>query len=147
MLRSLLARLWGLGSIPAELRGALQAEGIELLEESCWGSVTFRNYRAPRRYSSWRRKGVLAALALTPRRLVIAASRELLLDLPYASPAFASLRVAHEPGQLTVEFAAADLYADRRGEVAIRLSTPRAAEIEARLRAHGLAGPQASPPS
>ena len=65
----------GSGRLPDDLRAALAAEGVVFLEEGLPGSVTYRNYRAPGQYSSWRKVPFTGAIAITGQRMVVAASR------------------------------------------------------------------------
>jgi hypothetical protein len=46
----------GSGRLAEELRAALTAEGLVLLEENLTGSITYRNYRAPGQRSSLKRR-------------------------------------------------------------------------------------------
>ena len=52
-------RWFGLGRIPKAMLPILRKEGIRLQDEGVLGSVTLRHFRAPGRYSRWRRSLVI----------------------------------------------------------------------------------------
>jgi hypothetical protein len=58
MKKTLLHRIFGWGRIPKRYAPTLHNEGIILLDEGIGGSITFKKFRAPGRYHSW--KGALA---------------------------------------------------------------------------------------
>jgi hypothetical protein len=137
VLRAFLLRI-GIGALPAITRSAIEPEGIEILEEGLWGSITFRNYRAPGRYSSWKRSGILGSIALTSRRIVAYGFAQRLLDIPYDHPTFAAVAFALEgQGRLCATFEASAFHADRSGTIEVRLRTPQAARIIELLRQRG----------
>jgi hypothetical protein len=70
MVNPLRRALLGSGRLPEELRATLNAEGLVLLDEELTGSITYRNYRAPGQYSSWKKEPTSGAIAVTPNRLV-----------------------------------------------------------------------------
>ncbi len=138
MLRSLLLRI-GIGGLPATTRSAIEPEGIDILQEGLWGSITYRNYRAPGRYSSWRRTGIIGALALTSRRVVAYGFAQRLLDIPYDHPTFAAVTFALEgQGHLCATFEASTFHVDRSGTIELRFRTPQAARIVELLRQRGM---------
>ena len=46
--KSILYRLFGFGKLPKKFAGTLETEGIVLIDVGIIGSVTMRNFRAPR---------------------------------------------------------------------------------------------------
>jgi hypothetical protein len=119
------------GSMPDGLRAELEAEGLELLEERIAGIVIYRGYEALGQRPRSGDTSTLASLALTSRRLVIRGTQGVDLDAP---PGPVSSEVP-EDGVLVLRYEAADLYRSRSGTVEMRLQTPRAADIHARLQA------------
>jgi hypothetical protein len=71
------------------------------------------------------------SLALTERRLVVQGTQGVQLEAR-PGPVTASVE---EPGVLTLAYEARDIYPTRSGSVTIRLRTPRAEDIHARLQA------------
>ena len=125
----------GSGLLPDDLRAALSAEGIVLIEEGLPGSVTYRNYRAPGRYSNWRKVAFSGAIAITTRRLVVAAARGgKQVDVPLVPDSRRAVQVSSDKPD-TVLFTIDPHVFDpqKSGTIEIRLRTPRAAEIVARL--------------
>ncbi len=118
------------GALPAKLRAELEAEGLELVEERIEGTVTYRSYLAPGQRPASGQQSTLAALALTPKRLVVRGTQNVVLDAP---PGVVTATV--EDGALKLAYQAEDLYPTRSGAVELLLRTPRAAEIHATLEA------------
>jgi hypothetical protein len=119
------------GTLPAKLRAELEAEGLELLEERLEGDVTYRHYSA---LGQRPRSGVtstIAALALTPRRLVVQGTQAIQLE---AKPGPVTASVP-EPEVLELAYEAGDIYTTRSGSVTLRFKTQRANDIQARLQA------------
>jgi hypothetical protein len=119
------------GRLPDALRAELEAEGLELLEEQIQGRVTYRGYEAAGQRPTSGDQTTIASLALTPRRLVVRGTQSVHLDAP---PGPVASEVP-EDGVLVLRYEAQDIYPSRSGAVEMRLQTPRAAEIHARLQA------------
>ena len=119
------------GTLPAKRRAELEAEGLELLEERLKGEVTYLHYAALGQRPQSGTTSTIAALVLTPRRLVVHGTQGIYLD---AKPGPVTASVP-EPGVLELAYEASDVYPSRSGSVAIRLETPRANDIRARLQA------------
>ena len=56
MKKLLLYRLFGIGKIPEQYQSGLKSEGVILSDEGVKGSVTYLDFRAPGKYSNWRRQ-------------------------------------------------------------------------------------------
>ena len=119
------------GTLPAAVRAELDKEGVELLEEQMEGRVTYRGYIVAGQRPTTGDQSTVAALALTPRRLAVRGTQGVHLDAP---PGLVTSAVP-EDGVLVLTYDAEDIYTTRSGAVEIRLQTPRAAEIHARLQA------------
>jgi hypothetical protein len=118
------------GGMPSKLRAELEAEGLDVLEERLEGEVSFRGYEAMGQRPRSGHQSTIAALALTPRRLVVHGTGAVRLDCG-PGPVTSSV----EEGKLVLAYEASDIYPSRAGSVTIRLRTPRAEDIHARLRA------------
>jgi hypothetical protein len=119
------------GGLPGSVRAELEAEGLELLEERMKGRVTYRNYVVVGQRPTSGDQPTIASLALTPQRLVIRGTQGVRLD---AGPGPVTSEVKGD-GVLVLRYEAADVYPSRSGSVEMELSTPRAADIHARLQA------------
>jgi hypothetical protein len=125
-------RWWdGRGGMPDSLRKELEAEGLELLEERMKGRVTYRGYMVVGQRPTSGDQPTIASLALTPTRLVVRGTQSVRLDAP-PGPVQSDVK---GDGVLVLRYDAADIYPSRAGTVEMELSTPRAADIHARLQA------------
>ncbi|NJN95083.1 MAG: hypothetical protein HC875_13755 [Anaerolineales bacterium] len=137
MLKTLLRPFLGRGKLPADVRPTLEAEGIHFLEEGLWGTITYHNYRAPGRYSAWRKRAFVGALVLTSKRVMACWGRERLLDITFDHPLLAAVKFSLEkPDCLLAAYDAARFHTDRSGQVEVRFSTPQAGRIMELLRPH-----------
>jgi hypothetical protein len=127
MAKTLLYRLFGVGSVPRQLSAALQAEGILLLDEGIPASVTYLDFRSPGRRSNWRRQWFTGAIALTRVRLVALQYSNTAINVPGADERIRSLRFSvEEPNTLVVAFDPALFHADWSGTIEYRFRTPQA---------------------
>ena len=101
-----------------------------MLEEELPGSVTYRDYRTPKRYSKLRKHGVMGSIALTDRRLLVWANHVTHVNVPYHDPLRAGIKVAvDQPDQICVSYDAAARDPNISGQVEVRLRTTRASTI------------------
>lgn len=122
--------LMGSGEFPAELRASLDAEGIMALDQGLPGSITYRHYRAPGRYSSYQKQAVTGAIAVTGQRLVVWAARSKQIDVPLIHPSRALIDVhAVTADRIGFSYDAAKFSDTRSGSVEIRLRTPNVTHI------------------
>jgi hypothetical protein len=102
--KTLLYRLFGLGKIPAQFMTTLKSEGILAVDEGIKGSVTYRDFRAPGKYSAWRRQWFTGCIVLTQVRLVSIQSLSQAIDVPLTDERIRSMRISaregrHSPGR------------------------------------------------
>lgn len=130
MAKSLLYRLFGAGKIPGPLMSELKSEGIVLIDEGVKGSVTYRNFRAPGRASSWRRQGFSASIALTKQRLVALAFSQFAINVPLGDERIRAMHYSVEAnGALCVAFDASLFHADWSGTIEYRFKTAEAQRL------------------
>lgn len=109
---------------------ALSEEGLLILEENLRGTTTYHQYRAPGRYSSWKKEPLRASVAVTQRRLAMWSGRTKHVDVPADHPARAAVTVvAEKPDRLRIDVDTAAFHSDRSGQIVWRLRTPRAGYI------------------
>jgi hypothetical protein len=133
--KTLLYRLFGLGKIPAQLMTALQSEGILALDEGIKGSVTYRDFRAPGKYSAWRRQWFTGSIILTKVRLVSLQSLSQAIDVPVADERIRSLQISVEKeGTLLIAFDPALFHPDWSGTIEYRFRTTEAEAFVDKLR-------------
>jgi hypothetical protein len=134
MAKTLLYRLFGVGKIPWQLRSQLQLERVVLIDEGIAGSVTFLDFRAPGRYSSWRKQWFSGAIALTEARLVAQQYSNRAIDVPLTDERLRSMRFAVEAGStLVVAFDASLFHQDWSGTIEYRFRTPMAQAFRDKL--------------
>jgi len=127
MSKTILYRLFGIGKLPAEYVAALEKEGIILFDEAIRGTVTYRNFRAPGRYSNWKRQWYSASIILTEKRLLALRLRSEIIDVPFTDERFRRLQFALEDETtLLVAFDAALFHSDWSGTIEYRFQTARA---------------------
>jgi len=117
-------RLFGSGRLPPEGRRLVESDRNPFLVESIVGSITFRYFRAPGRYSSWRRQWFLGSLALTKSRIVAYRYRSRLVNIPFDDPRIRQVKFAFENQEcLSLTHDASLFHPSRDGEIEIRLTT------------------------
>ena len=131
MATTLLYRLFGIGKIPEPLKLELQREGVLLLEEGIGGSATYRDFRAPGRYSKWRRQWFSGSLALTEARLVALQYSQMIVNIPLTDERIRRLDVSVERNDtLVIAFDAALFQSHWSGKIEYRFHTPQAGRFQ-----------------
>lgn len=135
MAKSLFYRLFGVGKMPAPLVAQLKAEGLLLSDEGIKGSVTYLDFRAPGRYSNWRRQWYTASIALTETRLVGLRFSQTIIDVPLADERLRRMQFSlEESGALLVAFDAGLFHQDWSGKIEYRFRTEQAPAFLNQLR-------------
>jgi len=133
--KTLLYSLFGLGKIPVALRATLNSEGVLALDEGIKGSLTYLDFRAPGKYSSWRRKWFTAAVVITQVRLVALQNNNLAINVPFTDERIRSLRCsAEKTDTLLIAFDASLFHPDWSGTMEYRFRTAEAGAFIAKLR-------------
>ena len=134
MAKTLLYRLFGIGKIPEQFMATLESEGILALDEGIKGSVTYRDFRAPGKYSAWRRQWFTGSLVLTQVRLVSLLSLSTAIDVPLTDERIRSVRFSVE-GQdtLLVAFDPSLFHPGWSGTMEYRFRTTEAEAFVAKL--------------
>jgi hypothetical protein len=134
MKKTILYRLFGIGKMPAPYSSAIENEGVALADEGFKGTLTYIKFRAPGRYSNWKRQWFTASIALTNTRLLAFQYAGLVIDVPLADERFRRLNFSVEDGGvLLVAFDASLFRADSTGNLEFRFFTPYAREFFDRL--------------
>ncbi len=127
MAKTLLYRLFGVGKIPAQLSAKLRSEVIVLLDEGIAGSVTYLDFRAPGRRSSWRRQWFTGAIALTQTRLVALQYANFAINVPVTDERIHQMRFSKEADDtLLIAFDPALFHNDWSGTIEYRFRTSEA---------------------
>ena len=127
MAKTLLYRLFGVGSVPRQMSATLQSEGVVLLDEGIAGSVTYLDFHAPGRRSNWRRQWFTGAIALTQVRLVALQYSNTAINVPVDDERMRSMRFSvEEETTLVVAFDPALFHDDWSGTMEYRFRTSQA---------------------
>jgi hypothetical protein len=127
--KSLLYRLLGVGKIPKLLGDRLRMEGVVISDEGIRGSVTYRDFRAPGRYSSWRKQAFSGSVVVTNIRLVALRSSRFAVDVPFTDQRISRLQLSRERDRLVMAFDASLFHDDWSGIIEYRDQTSQAEEI------------------
>lgn len=113
--------------VAAAYKSQLQPEGIVLFEEDVKGSMTFRNFRSPGSYYSWRKVLITSLIALTKTRLLALKGSSPIIDVPFTDERMRQMRFSLEGEKtLLVAFDANLFQPEWSGEIEYRFKTPQA---------------------
>jgi hypothetical protein len=113
--------------VAAAYKSQLQPEGIVLFEEDVKGSMTFRNFRSPGRYSNWRKVLITSLIALTKTRLLALKGSGPIIDVPLTDERLRQMRFSLEGEKtLLVAFDANLFQPEWSGEIEYRFKTSQA---------------------
>ena len=104
-------------------------EGIVVADEGIPGSVTYRDFRAPGRYSSWRKQAFIGSVVVTNIRLVGLMSSKFAVDVPFSDERIHRLQISRERDRLVIAFDASLFHDDWSGTIEYRYRTSEAAVI------------------
>lgn len=126
--------LFGIGKIPEQLAVQLKSEGIQLWDEGIRGSTTYSDFRAPGKYSKWKRRWHTASIVLTEVRLVALQYSQAIIDVPLTDERMRSMQFSLEGDTLLVAFDASLFHSDWSGRIECRFHTIQAKDFLNRLR-------------
>ena len=132
--------LLGTGELKPELKAALEAEGLVLLEEGLIGSIRYRHFKSPGRRMHGKVTGECMGIGVSRKRVAVycRSGRAKLIDTEFANPRWDWVEVGLH-GDDRVEFAIDYDKQDEEpkisGQLTIRARTRNAARIVEELRA------------
>jgi hypothetical protein len=125
--KTLAYKLFRVGRIPNEFKAQLEREGVVLQEEGISGSTTYKNFRRPGAYASWRLVGYSASLTITQTRVVGLANSSLIMNVPFTDSRLRRLNLSVEKDDtLLIAFDASLFHTDWSGNIEYRFHTPQA---------------------
>ncbi|MFM9904114.1 MAG: hypothetical protein ACKVQJ_06020 [Pyrinomonadaceae bacterium] len=134
MKKSLLYRLFGVGKLPAEFADGRTAESIVLSDEGLAGSVTYRNFRRPGKYSAYQSVGLVGSIVVTNERIAAYSGENPIIDVEFTDERLRQIAFSVLPnGSLLAAFDASLFHADWSGNIEYRFKTPMAAAIVERI--------------
>lgn len=129
MKKSLFYRWFGAGKFPKDLEESLRNEKPLFMEDGLGGSITWRNFRAPGKYFSFRRQWFAGSLALTETRLVGLRGKRFAINVPLNDERIRKMTLSVEKGQkLVIGFDAGVFHSNWSGRMEFRyeLDDPQA---------------------
>ena len=136
--KTLLHRLFGWGKIPKKYAPTLRDEGIVLLEEGIGGSITFRKFKAPGRYHSYKKSWFTGSIVITEKTFAAFAFMKPVIFVPLDHEKFSELKCNVEEGKtLFVKFDASTFHEKWSGTIECRFKTSKARQFLDRLPRSG----------
>ena len=120
-------KIFGFGKIREPLLSELKNEGIIAWDEGIKSSITYKNFRAPGRYSNWKRRWFSGAIALTKKRLVLQQYSQPVINLELTDERFQKIKISLENEDILLfEFEPNLFLENSSGEIEWRCRTPHA---------------------
>lgn len=120
--------------VAAVYRTRLEPEDIVLFEEDVKGSMTFRNFRSPGRYDSWRKVLITSLVALTGKRILALKGSSPIIDVPFRDERLREMKFSLEGEKtLLVAFDANLFQPEWSGAIEYRFKTAKAKEFLQKL--------------
>jgi hypothetical protein len=125
--KSFLYTLFKLGRVPQKALPALEAESIVLLDEGLRASVTFRNFRAPGRFHTYKSSAFAGSLVLTEQRFAGFAFSKPVINVGLHDDRLRALEISvPRDGVLSVHFDPSVFDLQSSGSVEFRFRTEKA---------------------
>ena len=116
--------------VAAAYKSRLQPEGIVLFEEDVKGSMTFRNFRSPGRYDSWRKVLITSLIAVTKTRLLALKGSSPIINVPFTDERLRRMKFSLEGEKtLLVAFDANLFQPEWSGAIEYRFKTSQARRL------------------
>ena len=126
-MKTLLYKFFGIGKINEPLLSKLKIEEIIASDEGIKSTITYRNFRAPGRYSNWKRRWFSGAIALTKKRLVLQQYSQPVINLELTDERFQQIKISLETADILLfEFEPNLFLENASGEIEWRCRTPHA---------------------
>jgi len=133
-MKTILYKLFGVGKIREPFLTELKSEGIIASDEGIRSTITYKNFRAPGRYSNWKRRWMSGAIALTEKRLVLQQYSQPVINLLLTDGRLQQIKISLETEDtLLFEFEPHLFLENSTGTIEWRCRTPYAKTIAERL--------------
>lgn len=134
-MKSILYKLFGAGKIREPLLSELKSENIIASDEGIKTTITYKNFRAPGRYSNWKRRWIAGAIILTGKRLILQQYSRPVINLELTDERFKKIKISLETADtLLFEFEPHLFLENSSGQIEWRSRTPYAKIIYDRLQ-------------
>ncbi len=136
--KTLLYRLFGLGSVPKKLLPLLEREGIVVSDEGMGGSFVATHVDAPGKRYRHRSEGFSASLVVTNERVVCHTYGKRQINISVEDPKISGLFVdLVDEGKLSLSFESSDFRDGWSGVLEFRFNTDQAHQFREALINHG----------
>lgn len=126
-MKSLLYKIFGIGKIHEPVLSQLKSEEIIASDEGIKATITYKNFRAPGRYSNWKRRWITGAIALTKKRLILQQYSQPVINLQLLDERLKKIKVSLEAeNRLLFEFEPHLFLENSTGQIEWRCRTPQA---------------------
>lgn len=134
-MKSILYKLFGVGKILEPVLAELRSEEIIASDEGLKSSLTYKNFRAPGRYSNWKRRWFSGAIILTNKRLILQQYSQPVINLELTDERLQKIKLSLETEDtLLFEFEPHLFLENSSGDIEWRTRTPQARRIFEMLR-------------
>lgn len=134
-MKTILYKLFGVGKIREPLLSELKNEQIIASDEGIKSTLTYKNFRAPGRYSNWKRRWFSGAVALTEKRLVLQQYSRPVINISLTDERIQKIKVSLEEQEtLLFEFEPQLFLENSSGKIEWRARTPQARKIAESLK-------------
>lgn len=134
-MKSWFYKIFGVGKIGKTLLSELKTEEIVASDEGLKSTLTYKNFRAPGRYSNWKRRWFSGAIILTKKRLILQQFSRPVINLELLDERFRKIKISLETEDtLLFEFESQLFLENSSGEIEWRCRTPHAKNIYDRLK-------------
>jgi hypothetical protein len=134
-MKTILYKLFGVGKIKEPFLAQLKSEGIIASDEGLKSTLTYKNFRAPGRYSNWKRRWFSGAVALTEKRLILQQYSRPVINIELTDERLQKIKVSLETSDtLLFEFEPQLFLENSSGEIEWRARTPQAWKIAEALK-------------
>ena len=126
-MKTILYKLFGVGKIREPFLSQLKSEEIIASDEGIKSTLTYKNFRAPGRYSNWKRRWFSGAIALTKKRLVLQQYSQPVINILLTDERFPKIKISLETEDTLLFEFTPDLFLENSsGEIEWRCRTPHA---------------------
>jgi hypothetical protein len=126
-MKTILYKLFGIGKIHEPVLSKLKSEEIIASDEGIKSTITYKNFRAPGRYSNWKRRWMTGAIALTKKRLILQQYSQPVINIELTDARFKQIKVSLETEDTLLFEFSPDLFLEySSGEIEWRCRTPHA---------------------
>lgn len=129
-MKSWLYKIFGIGKINESFLSELKAENPVAADEGIKSTLTYKNFRAPGRYSNWKRRWFSGAIILTEKRLVLQQYSQPVINILLTDERLQKIKISLEENEtLLFEFEPQLFLENSSGDIEWRAKTPQARKI------------------